>query len=1332
MAVLPDANTIGLWPFDEPQNAGPLALGNTNGQVGWKGVLGRSAALCEFTAQGTGNSVAASISDASNALRFERTAPFSVSFWCTYTGTSAGGAGAFNGSVIGNAAVTTSRGWRVGIGRSSGGNSRVPMFALISTLTTNELRVCTLPASFEINDGRLHHIVMTYDGSSTPAGCAIWVDGVSRTLVTLVNNLTGTIVAAGTPKIGALDDGLTSAITGTLQGISVWNGVVSPATIAALFAAGAFATPAPQAGLRAVWRLDQTDVYTVADGIVDHAGVGPYPATALFNLQPMPPHLSTTSTTGFPGLGPGPRLALGLGYDWARWFSNLSSFGDSAVAIMEQGIGAGVYGTRGWMNRMLLGPAYTVEMWIFQDVAGAQAQLVDTFPNIGGTARYFGLSILADRALRVEWTGIGATVDSAAGAVPIKQWAHVSVTCARTSGGLGTSYVVTVRVNAITVATATVPVPNPALPTDALGNNLSIGRGSSVGRQFIGGMAYVRFSLIARTLLEIQAAAADPANIVFDSNCYALWTMQETVPQIRDVSQQGIHLIQVGVGQNGAMPGAPFDGYGVTGPTYENLAHQFINVAALSDRGGLVRQVVPDAWKGQNEATFECFIRMDQNLGNHLLLNLGGNSTTSNSAIVMRIDLLSTQKMRAQWQGIGLYTWILETLNPVIGLGGVQSGEYGMFWCLATRKRAAGNRNYWRFNPTALSHYVTMVSTVAYNFERTQPFSLVVNLQRLAGSPALETLLGKCDNVTGRGYLLRLDASGRVEFRLDNGAGQAIEKRVTTTTVLNGQSQTVVVTYDGTSLAAGVNIYVGAVLQTMTTDLNTLASGTTVTTAPFVIGSRNGVDQFFPGFLQQAGVYTRVLTLAEIQALTPATGRPSVDLLALSTAPNLTGWWPFDQADTGSTVFNHATINSGHWYFFGTPVATMGDVLNVGPTDAFTLSVWVEAISFLTGGAEPIRKYDVNGRGYAMQIIAGKVRFYLGTTFVGSAGVSVDSVAAIPTGRHMLTVSIDGSGLAAGVRIWIDAVLQTTITNNNALGGGPTTNTQTLQVGAFSSFVTRVNDVAKWGVQLSTPQVVEAYGAGTPPNLNALPTAPAPQGWWKFDAADTTAAGGINDYSGANDATAGAGLEPASAPNGTPQNGLAPTVLGSCFIDFFKNAVLVETCGPLPAADVGSDIYAAAGNVYWLIQRSAAELDSRAMARMSNKARTDLELLDFFELETGVPQPPVISIEILSPLPVASLIDRDEPLVFVVRCDQAFVRIMIAVAFEGLDFVELAYAQDPASSAAQEFSSVYGSSTVSTQVEANTNAFLFTLRRTPVWPDSPQLRAYAFAGGGEL
>lgn len=1114
MAVEVDAFTTGLWRFDEPSNLGALGNGTFTGAggVGYRASLGQSgvpSAECDQSVDAF-----ATISDPGNLLRFERTQAFSVAGWVSYAGGGGGATTSVNGVIYSNAAVTTLRGITLFVGV----NRRLKI-KLTSTTTTNELVVRT--TTFTIDDGRLHHIVFRYDGTSTAAGCQIWVDGASQALTTEITNLTATIVSTGAPCIarqGSVAGG--ANWIGTMQNLAVFNAAISPAVIAALFALGSNTPVPPQSNLVATWCLDRTDDFVAAGGILDRASGGLGTFNASGNGLGFGPHiafLAQTSAGRQPAYMAGPRTAAaGRLVDVAWWATRLSGMGVAVNSYMNSN-GGGVntqFNKKGWVQRMLVGDAYTVEGWWFMERAQNMCPFAFNTGS-GGGQNLFTFFILSNRAITVYWntTPVRQTT-SAAGVFPFQTWAHVAITCVRAVG----SYNITIYVAGNVVHTASLIAP---VAFDAFSGNLTneccwgISQVSGSPDEFAGGMAYMRLSTVARSVLEISAAAADPSTIVSDANTVELYTGQ-IGQQVYDQSRHGHHAARRGAiqGDAAAWFAAPFDGYGVTGPTFNDLAHQFINSGANLGYYSMIRQEVVDTWTGQNEATYEAFIRMDQDLNNHRIVRIGGSEAVASDAAasnaVLHLDLLSNRAFRVFNESTGGYGWLVRTVSSIISQDGQQSGEFGMFWCLAAVKRAAGDRNYWLTNGT--TQWTSAGDIAPTSFERTAPFSVSFRAMRLAHGGALEQIFGKRNAVSGQGWSVILEASGRIEFRLDNGAGQAIEKRVTSTTYNDRLEHTYTITYSGSSTAAGVLIYVDGVLQTMTVDLDTLASGSTLTTAPLSFCSRNGTDRFFPGYTREFAIWNSALSAGQVSAVHNFQGSAAPNLLALSSAAALRGWWRFDQSDTAVTVFDQSGVGN----------------------------------------------------------------------------------------------------------------------------------------------------------------------------------------------------------------------------NATPQAGLAPTVQGSAFWDIYKNAVLFETLGPIPAATVGN-IYSEADNTYALNLHFGGEVDSRAITRMSNKARTPEELLQFFQQETGVPEPPTLEVVIISPLPVGSLVDSDEPLICHVKSTQPFVRIMLNMSYPGFPFTEAAYTQNPAdASLGKVFEPLFSSSIVSEVADPDMYVYRFELRRNTPWPGSPQLKAYAFAGGGEV
>src|SRR3989338_7541347 len=155
---------------------------------------------------------------------FERTDPFSVSFWTKSTNTGDKVLIAKND----NSAPYT--GWQISKNYDASSNTVVAgklEFGLIndaSTCNTNWLNINT---DTQINSGVFHHYGITYDGSVTPGGIKIYEDGISLTTSTECNTLSATILNNMLPTFGSRNaEGI--FYDGTLDEVRVSN-IVRPA-----------------------------------------------------------------------------------------------------------------------------------------------------------------------------------------------------------------------------------------------------------------------------------------------------------------------------------------------------------------------------------------------------------------------------------------------------------------------------------------------------------------------------------------------------------------------------------------------------------------------------------------------------------------------------------------------------------------------------------------------------------------------------------------------------------------------------------------------------------------------------------------------------------------------------------------------------------------------------------------------------------------------------------------------------------------------------------------------------------------------------------------------
>lgn len=156
--------------------------------------------------------------------------------------------------------------------------------------------------------------------------------------------------------------------------------------------------------------------------------------------------------------------------------------------------------------------------------------------------------------------------------------------------------------------------------------------------------------------------------------------------------------------------------------------------------------------------------------------------------------------------------------------------------------------------------YVSFGTPSALAFERTNTFSIDM---WMATSAATQTpLFLKLLSVAPyTGYLFQTEPTGQLSFDLiNNWTGNALQV-ISTTTVNNGAWHHVAVTYDGSSLASGANLYIDGAPISVTVPYNTL-SGSILNASAVQIG--NSAALYLNGKVGATRVYNKTLTPAEI------------------------------------------------------------------------------------------------------------------------------------------------------------------------------------------------------------------------------------------------------------------------------------------------------------------------------------------------------------------------------------------------------------------------------------------------------------------------------------
>jgi hypothetical protein len=172
-----------------------------------------------------------------------------------------------------------------------------------------------------------------------------------------------------------------------------------------------------------------------------------------------------------------------------------------------------------------------------------------------------------------------------------------------------------------------------------------------------------------------------------------------------------------------------------------------------------------------------------------------------------------------------------------------------------------------------------------------------------------------------------------------------------------------------------------------------------------------------------------------------------------------------------------------------------GNVLPLDYDSTFSLSFWIKTTDTTKG---ILGKFNGTTGYYLYLTSAGKlsVRLYNGTL----TRIDVDSTNIINDGEWKHCVcTYDGSTNASGVKIYIDAVLESNVVNDDTLGNDTLLNASDLEFASVSSYLNgRLDDVQYYDFVLNATQVSDIYNSG----YVTAPTA-SPIYHWKLGEEDT-------------------------------------------------------------------------------------------------------------------------------------------------------------------------------------------------------------------------------------
>ena len=368
------------------------------------------------------------------------------------------------------------------------------------------------------------------------------------------------------------------------------------------------------------------------------------------------------------------------------------------------------------------------------------------------------------------------------------------------------------------------------------------------------------------------------------------------------------------------------------------------------------------------------------------------------------------------------------------------------------------------------------------SFERTDEFSLTFSFDGVVSSTE-QPILGKT-STGSQGILVSVDNGDLTVYIMGSWPTNTIDVRVPV--VFEGLNH-VVVTYDGSSTAAGVIVYINGVEQTPNV-LNDTLSTTTINSASWKIGSSYGAGVACT--IDEVAIFSKTLTSEEVNSI--YTGFLNLDTstysgLVRSTSPTLywrmeetSGITVADEGNTGNlsgTVFGGIVGNSVTGQVGNAITRTNSQYIRKSDeadfdTQELTLAGWFKIDSSSSGTAGFLVHHGGTNYNWGLyQNSADALEFYVR---IGSVQAATISSANWNFDEWIFLVgTYDGSNL----KIYLNGVLEDT----TAASGTVSTNGGSFSVGQGDNWdgvvLADYDEVAFWTRALDLPTIKALYDA---------------------------------------------------------------------------------------------------------------------------------------------------------------------------------------------------------------------------------------------------------------
>jgi hypothetical protein len=408
-------------------------------------------------------------------------------------------------------------------------------------------------------------------------------------------------------------------------------------------------------------------------------------------------------------------------------------------------------------------------------------------------------------------------------------------------------------------------------------------------------------------------------------------------------------------------------------------------------------------------------------------------------------------------------------------------------------------RCFYNFN--GVNKYLRGTSVNNMILERTSVFS--VDMWVYVNS--FGAFVSKRESTTNnRGYQINLSDTNLMVVQLISSGSNLIIVRGNNTLTLN-QWTHITVTYDGSSNASGVKLYFNGVLQPVTVLNNNLTTSILRPTLSPKLGIRNGnttdtdVTQPFNGKITHFKFWYKELSQSEITEIVNKGSGNGVDYSDLSG-----GIYPrecevhypvCDDVWDGSKWVVNNVIDKTYTYFDGVNEripTTNSTTLDISPPTSRSIVCWV---NFDGGQNNVMFSKQTSGIGYFFNVLTdGTISFRIQRTSTNQ----IQGTTITPTVKfgswNFIAISYNGTGLASGLKIYINDVPCTFNITSDNMGTNATSNSGIFNIGSYLLFSTPsafsrgyMSNVAFFNVALSDANKTLLYNMGRDnPDYNSV------------------------------------------------------------------------------------------------------------------------------------------------------------------------------------------------------------------------------------------------------